>query len=43
VFTGTAALALKATVGGGYLSSVGAVRNAVDLVNRELGIDPGDD
>lgn len=43
VFTGTAALALKATVGGGYLSSVGAVRNAVDLVNQELGIDPGDD
>ncbi|MFC4406120.1 NAD(P)/FAD-dependent oxidoreductase [Haloarchaeobius iranensis] len=43
VFTGTAALALKATVGGGYLSSVGAVRNAVDLVNSELGIDPGDD
>ncbi|WP_440991313.1 NAD(P)/FAD-dependent oxidoreductase [Haloarchaeobius baliensis] len=43
VFTGTAALALKATVGGGYLSSVGAVRNAVDLVNQELGIDPGDE
>ena len=43
VFTGRAALALKATVGGGYLSSVGAVRNAVDLVNRELGIDPGDE
>ncbi|MFD1645051.1 NAD(P)/FAD-dependent oxidoreductase [Haloarchaeobius litoreus] len=43
VFTGRAALALKASVGGGYLSSVGAVRNAVDLVNRELGIDPGDD
>jgi NADH dehydrogenase len=43
VFTGRAALALKATVGGGYLSSVGAVKNAVDLVNRELGIDPGDD
>ncbi|WP_435345799.1 NAD(P)/FAD-dependent oxidoreductase [Haloarchaeobius sp. HRN-SO-5] len=43
VFTGRAALALKASVGAGYLSSVGAVREAVDLVNEELGIDPGRD
>ncbi|WP_254767507.1 NAD(P)/FAD-dependent oxidoreductase [Salinilacihabitans rarus] len=39
VVTGRAATALKATVGAGYLSSVGAVRNAVDLVQSEL--DPG--
>ncbi|MCO8245919.1 MULTISPECIES: FAD-dependent oxidoreductase [unclassified Haladaptatus] len=37
VVTGTAAKALKATVGAGYLSSVGAVRNAVDLIGEELG------
>jgi NADH:ubiquinone reductase (H+-translocating) len=37
VLTGTAAKALKATVGAGYLSSVGAVRNAVDLIGEELG------
>ena len=37
VVTGRAALALKASVGAGYLSSVGAVRNAVELVNEELG------
>ena len=36
VVTGAAANALKASVGAGYLSSVGAVRNAVDLVNEEL-------
>jgi NADH dehydrogenase len=36
VVTGKAAIALKASVGAGYLSSVGAVRNAVDLVNDEL-------
>ncbi|WP_336345063.1 NAD(P)/FAD-dependent oxidoreductase [Halalkalicoccus ordinarius] len=38
VLRGRAALALKASVGAGYLSSVGAVRNAVDLVDEELGI-----
>ncbi|WP_435360364.1 NAD(P)/FAD-dependent oxidoreductase [Haloarchaeobius sp. DFWS5] len=43
VFTGRAALTLKATVGAGYLSSVGAVTEAVELVNDELGLDPGDD
>ncbi|WP_158057369.1 NAD(P)/FAD-dependent oxidoreductase [Halorussus halophilus] len=37
VLTGTAANALKTTVGAGYLSSVGAVRNAVELVSGELG------
>jgi len=36
IVTGKAAIALKASVGAGYLSSVGAVRNAVDLVNDEL-------
>ena len=39
VFTGTAAKAMKATVGAGYLSSVGAIRNAADLVGEELGYD----
>ncbi|KYH25712.1 nitric oxide reductase FlRd-NAD(+) reductase [Halalkalicoccus paucihalophilus] len=39
VLRGKAALALKASVGAGYLSSIGAVRNAVDLVNEELGVD----
>lgn len=38
VLRGRAALALKASVGAGYLSSVGAVRNAVDLVNEEVGL-----
>ncbi|WP_227354357.1 NAD(P)/FAD-dependent oxidoreductase [Haladaptatus salinisoli] len=37
VVTGTAAKALKATVGVRYLSSVGAVRNAVELIGEELG------
>ncbi|WP_276281370.1 NAD(P)/FAD-dependent oxidoreductase [Halorussus caseinilyticus] len=37
VLTGTAAKALKTTVGAGYLSSVGAIRNAADLVSEELG------
>ncbi|WIV67197.1 NAD(P)/FAD-dependent oxidoreductase [Natrialbaceae archaeon AArc-T1-2] len=37
VVTGRAATALKTTVGAGYLSSVGAIRNAVDLVGDELG------
>jgi len=43
VLTGRAALAMKATVGAGYLSSVGAIRNAVELVNEELGLDVGDE
>ncbi len=37
VLTGRPAKALKTTVGAGYLSSVGAVRNAVDLLGEELG------
>ncbi|WP_128477911.1 NAD(P)/FAD-dependent oxidoreductase [Halorussus pelagicus] len=37
VLTGAAAKALKTTVGAGYLSSVGAIRNAADLVGEELG------
>ncbi|UPV73443.1 FAD-dependent oxidoreductase [Halorussus limi] len=37
VLTGRAAKALKTTVGAGYLSSVGAIRNAADLVGEELG------
>ncbi|WP_134672502.1 NAD(P)/FAD-dependent oxidoreductase [Halorussus marinus] len=36
VVTGAAAKTLKATVGAGYLSSVGAIRNAAELVNKEL-------
>ncbi len=36
VFRGRAAKALKTTVGVGYLSSVGAVENAVELVREEL-------
>jgi len=36
VVTGRAAKALKTTVGAGYLSSVGAVRNAAELVEEEL-------
>jgi NADH dehydrogenase len=38
VFRGRAAKALKTSIGAGYLSSVGAVREAVELVNEELGI-----
>jgi NADH dehydrogenase len=38
VFRGRAAKALKTSIGAGYLSSIGAVREAVDLVNEELGI-----
>ena len=38
VITGRAALALKTTVGAGYLGTVGAVRNATDLVREELGV-----
>jgi NADH dehydrogenase len=43
VVTGKAAVALKASVGVGYLSSVGALREAVDLVNQELGLAVGND
>jgi NADH dehydrogenase len=43
VLTGRAAVALKATVGAGYLSGVGELRRATALVNDELGLDPGDD
>ncbi len=35
VFTGPAAQTLKATVGVGYLSSIGALRNAADLLSQE--------
>ena len=38
VFTGRTAKAVKTTVGAGYLTSVGEVHRAVDLVNQELGI-----
>lgn len=41
VVTGTPALALKATVGVRYLSSVGAVRDAFRLVREEFGIAVG--
>ncbi|MEF8856518.1 MAG: FAD-dependent oxidoreductase [Haloplanus sp.] len=37
VFTGGAARAMKATVGAGHLSSIGAVSRAADLVSEELG------
>lgn len=37
VLTGRAAVAAKATVGAGYLTGIGAVRDAVDLVEAELG------
>ncbi|ACV48235.1 MULTISPECIES: NAD(P)/FAD-dependent oxidoreductase [Halomicrobium] len=45
VLTGQAALALKTSVGAGYLGSVGAVENAVELVQSELGlaVDGADD
>ncbi|MBX0287299.1 FAD-dependent oxidoreductase [Halomicroarcula sp. F28] len=38
VLTGRPALALKTTVGAGYLGSVGAIQEATDLVRAELGI-----
>ncbi|MBX0324490.1 FAD-dependent oxidoreductase [Halomicroarcula sp. F13] len=38
VVTGRAALALKTTVGAGYLGSVGAIQNATDLVREELNV-----
>jgi NADH dehydrogenase len=37
VVTGAAARAMKATVGAGHLTSIGAVRRASDLVREELG------
>ncbi|MFB6141383.1 MAG: NAD(P)/FAD-dependent oxidoreductase [Halosimplex sp.] len=37
VLRGRSAKALKTSVGAGYLSSVGAVENAVDLVREEVG------
>ncbi|WP_459192354.1 NAD(P)/FAD-dependent oxidoreductase [Halosimplex sp. J119] len=43
VVTGRAAKALKTSVGAGYLSSVGAVENAVDLVREEVGWPDGED
>jgi NADH dehydrogenase len=43
VVTGSPAKALKTTVGAGYLSSVGAVENAVELVREELGWPSGGD
>jgi len=42
VLTGRAALALKTSVGAGYLGSVGAVENAVELVQEELGLAVGE-
>jgi len=38
VLTGRPALALKTTVGAGYLGNVGGIREATDLVREELGI-----
>lgn len=38
VLRGRPAKAIKTTIGAGYLSTIGAVREAVDLVNEELGI-----
>jgi NADH dehydrogenase len=43
VFRGTAARAMKATVGAGHLSSVGALRQATELVEAELGRPAVDD
>jgi NADH dehydrogenase len=43
VVSGSSAVALKTSVGVGYLSSVGARREAVDLVNQELGLALGKD
>ena len=43
VLTGRAAVALKASVGAGYLSGIGELQNATDLVNDELDLDPGRD
>lgn len=41
VVTGPAAIALKTTVGAGYLTTVGAVRNAVGLVQEEVSMAAG--
>jgi hypothetical protein len=38
VLGGLPAVAAKTAVGAGYLSRVGAVRRAVDLINQELGL-----
>jgi NADH dehydrogenase len=38
IFTGRTAVALKTTVGVGYLTAIGGIRDAVDLVNDELGL-----
>ncbi|MFB6150206.1 MAG: NAD(P)/FAD-dependent oxidoreductase [Haloarculaceae archaeon] len=43
VLTGRPAKLIKASVGAGYLTSVGAVENAVDLVREELGWPTADD
>ena len=43
VVTGRTAVALKASVGAGYLSGIGELQNATDLVNDELDLDPGHD
>ncbi|WP_436927233.1 NAD(P)/FAD-dependent oxidoreductase [Halosimplex amylolyticum] len=43
VLRGRPAKALKTSVGAGYLSSVGAVENAVDLVREEVGWPDGDE
>ncbi|MDT3436653.1 FAD-dependent oxidoreductase [Haloarcula sp. 1CSR25-25] len=43
ILTGRAALALKTTVGAGYLGTVGAVENAVDLVREELDLEEESD
>ncbi|MFB6189322.1 MAG: NADH dehydrogenase FAD-containing subunit, partial [Halapricum sp.] len=38
ILRGAAAVAVKRSVGVGYLTSVGAVRNAVDLVREEFDV-----
>jgi len=43
VLRGKSAKALKTTVGAGYLSSVGAVENAADLVREEVGWPEGEE
>ncbi|WP_135363993.1 NAD(P)/FAD-dependent oxidoreductase [Halosimplex halophilum] len=43
VLRGRSAKALKTSVGAGYLSSVGAVENAADLVREEVGWPEGDE
>ena len=41
ILRGRAAVTVKRSVGAGYLTSVGAVRNAVDLVREEIGLGDG--